>query len=160
LYKSCGDPKNASRFARDLIVQLTGHALLRDRGIELIPVDAPADFTDPTPTAEMVRQILEARSASSRRHRFTRAAELATARPSVNAVSGGWPSCSATTAAHKVSTGARLTITAMQAWRQSHYLYFGVLRHLLLLHDRPSQSLRQHRDQDAARQGAAAVPQR
>jgi len=52
--------ENASRFARDLIVQLTGHALLRERDIELIPVDAPSHFTDPTPTAEMVRQILGA----------------------------------------------------------------------------------------------------
>ena len=52
--------ENASRFARDLAVQLTGHALLRDRGIELVPVDAPTYFTDPSPTAEMVRQILGA----------------------------------------------------------------------------------------------------
>jgi len=52
--------ENASRFARDLAVQLTGHALLQDRGIELIPVDAPTYFTDPSPTAELVRQILGA----------------------------------------------------------------------------------------------------
>src|SRR3954447_1417234 len=52
--------ENASRFARDLAVQLTGHALLQGRGIELIPVDAPTYFTDPTPTAEMVRQVLGA----------------------------------------------------------------------------------------------------
>jgi len=52
--------ENASRFARDLFVQLTGHALMRERGLELVPVDAPSYFTDPTPTAEMVRQILGA----------------------------------------------------------------------------------------------------
>jgi DNA invertase Pin-like site-specific DNA recombinase len=52
--------ENASRFARDLAVQLAGHALLRQRGIELVPVDAPTYFTDPTPTAEMVRQIFGA----------------------------------------------------------------------------------------------------
>jgi DNA invertase Pin-like site-specific DNA recombinase len=52
--------ENASRFARDLAVQLTGHAMLQKEGIELIPVDAPTFFTDPTPTAEMVRQILGA----------------------------------------------------------------------------------------------------
>jgi DNA invertase Pin-like site-specific DNA recombinase len=52
--------ENASRFARDLIVQLTGHALLKARGIELVPVDAPTYFTDPSPTAVMVRQILGA----------------------------------------------------------------------------------------------------
>jgi DNA invertase Pin-like site-specific DNA recombinase len=52
--------ENASRFARDLAVQLTGHALLQARGIELVPVDAPNYFTDPSPTAELVRQILGA----------------------------------------------------------------------------------------------------
>jgi DNA invertase Pin-like site-specific DNA recombinase len=52
--------ENASRFARDLAVQLTGHALLHARGIELVPVDAPTYFTDPSPTAELVRQILGA----------------------------------------------------------------------------------------------------
>jgi DNA invertase Pin-like site-specific DNA recombinase len=51
--------ENASRFARDLAVQLTGHALLQAKRIELVPVDAPAYFTDPSPTAELVRQILE-----------------------------------------------------------------------------------------------------
>lgn len=52
--------ENASRFARDLIVQLTGHALLQDLGYTLIPVDAPTHFQDDTPTANMVRQILGA----------------------------------------------------------------------------------------------------
>ena len=52
--------ENASRFARDLAVQLAGHGLLQKRGLELVPVDAPTHFTDPTPTAEMVRQILGA----------------------------------------------------------------------------------------------------
>jgi DNA invertase Pin-like site-specific DNA recombinase len=52
--------ENASRFARDLIVQLTGHDLLKARGITLIPVDAPEHFTTDTPTAVMVRQILGA----------------------------------------------------------------------------------------------------
>src|SRR5687768_12586455 len=36
--------ENASRFARDLAVQLTGHDLLKARGIELVPVDAPDHF--------------------------------------------------------------------------------------------------------------------
>lgn len=52
--------ENASRFARDLAVQLTGHEMLSREGIELIAVDAPTYFTDPTPTAELVRQILGA----------------------------------------------------------------------------------------------------
>jgi len=41
-------------------VQLTGHAMLQDLGYSLIPVDAPAHFTDDTPTARMVQQILGA----------------------------------------------------------------------------------------------------
>ena len=52
--------ENTSRFARDLAVQLAGHELLLKRGIELVPVDAPTYFTDPTPTVEMMRQILGA----------------------------------------------------------------------------------------------------
>src|SRR3954454_18157205 len=52
--------ENASRFARDLAVQLAGHDLLKTRGVELIPVDAPDHFLDETPTAVMVRQILGA----------------------------------------------------------------------------------------------------
>lgn len=50
--------ENASRFARDLAVQLTGHDLLKAQGFTLIAVDSPDSFTDDTPTAVMVRQIL------------------------------------------------------------------------------------------------------
>jgi DNA invertase Pin-like site-specific DNA recombinase len=52
--------ENASRFARDLAVQIAGHDLLKARGITLIPVDAPDHFTEETPTAVMVRNILGA----------------------------------------------------------------------------------------------------
>lgn len=52
--------ESANRFARDLIVQETGYRMLRDRGIELIPVDSPQHFSEETPTAVMVRQILGA----------------------------------------------------------------------------------------------------
>ena len=52
--------ENASRFARDLAVQITGHELLKAEGFELIPVDALDHFTDETPTATMVRNILGA----------------------------------------------------------------------------------------------------
>jgi DNA invertase Pin-like site-specific DNA recombinase len=50
--------ETAGRFARDLTVQLTGHDMLKARGITIIPVDSPAYFTEETPTAVMVRQIL------------------------------------------------------------------------------------------------------
>jgi DNA invertase Pin-like site-specific DNA recombinase len=50
--------ENPDRFARDLLVQLTSYTLLRDRGIDLIPVDADDYFLDESPTAIMIRQIL------------------------------------------------------------------------------------------------------
>ena len=52
--------ETANRFARDLIVQETGHRMLRGLGIELIAADSPDSFVDATPTAIMVRQILGA----------------------------------------------------------------------------------------------------
>jgi DNA invertase Pin-like site-specific DNA recombinase len=52
--------ETASRFARDLIVQETGHKYLKQQGIELVAVDSPTSFLDDTPTAIMVRQILGA----------------------------------------------------------------------------------------------------
>ncbi|PWC32587.1 recombinase family protein [Azospirillum sp. TSO35-2] len=52
--------ENASRFARDLIVQETGYALLTGQGFTLIAADDPDAFTGDTPTAKMVRQILGA----------------------------------------------------------------------------------------------------
>jgi DNA invertase Pin-like site-specific DNA recombinase len=52
--------ENASRFARDLAVQLAGHDMLKSKGISLLPVDAPNHFEDETPTATMVRSILGA----------------------------------------------------------------------------------------------------
>lgn len=52
--------EDASRFARDLMVQMTGHSLLKGIGIELVAANAPSHFLDDTPTAELVRQILGA----------------------------------------------------------------------------------------------------
>ena len=52
--------ETASRFARDLIVQETGHAMLKARGIEIVAADSPAGFLDDTPTATLIRQILGA----------------------------------------------------------------------------------------------------
>jgi DNA invertase Pin-like site-specific DNA recombinase len=56
----CTVVENASRFARDLIVQETGYALLTRQGYTLIAADDPDAFTADTPTARMVRQILGA----------------------------------------------------------------------------------------------------
>ena len=52
--------ESPDRFARDLTVQLVGHDMLKTLGVELIPVNAPDFFTDETPTAVMVQQILGA----------------------------------------------------------------------------------------------------
>jgi DNA invertase Pin-like site-specific DNA recombinase len=50
--------ENASRFARDLIVQETGYAMLTAKGFTLIASDDADAFVGDTPTARMVRQIL------------------------------------------------------------------------------------------------------
>ena len=52
--------ENASRFARDLMVQELGHAMLLRLGVSLIPVDDPDAFTVSTATGDLVRQILGA----------------------------------------------------------------------------------------------------
>ena len=55
--------ENASRFARDVVVQFTGHALLKKHSIELVPVDAPSYFVEDSPTATLIRTVLGAVSA-------------------------------------------------------------------------------------------------
>jgi DNA invertase Pin-like site-specific DNA recombinase len=52
--------ETANRFARDLIVQETGYAMLKGQGIELIAADKPDAFLDDTPTAVLIRQVLGA----------------------------------------------------------------------------------------------------
>src|SRR2546428_602835 len=52
--------ESPDRFARDLTVQLTGHGFLKSLGVALIPATAPDFFTEDTPTAVLVRQVLGA----------------------------------------------------------------------------------------------------
>ena len=52
--------ETANRFSRDLIVQETGHAMLTAKGFALIAADDPDGFTNDTPTAVLIRQILGA----------------------------------------------------------------------------------------------------
>ena len=52
--------ETANRFARDLIVQETGYAMLKGSGVELIAADKPDAFLDDTPTANLIRQVLGA----------------------------------------------------------------------------------------------------
>lgn len=50
--------ESASRFARDLIVAETGHAMLAKEGITLVAADDPNAFDGSTPTSKLIRQIL------------------------------------------------------------------------------------------------------
>jgi DNA invertase Pin-like site-specific DNA recombinase len=52
--------ETANRFACDLMVLELGYSRLRAEGIDLIAADKPDTFTDDSPTARMVRQILGA----------------------------------------------------------------------------------------------------
>lgn len=52
--------ESPDRFARDLTVQLVGHDWLKAKGIELVPVNVPDYFSDETPTAVLIRQVLGA----------------------------------------------------------------------------------------------------
>jgi DNA invertase Pin-like site-specific DNA recombinase len=52
--------ESPDRFARDLMVQLAGHDMLKSQGISLIPATAPDFFMEETPTALLVRQVLGA----------------------------------------------------------------------------------------------------
>lgn len=69
--------ESPDRFARDLVVAITGHDLLKARGIELVAVSAPGHFTEDTPTAVFVRQVL---AAVAELDRATLVAKLAAAR--------------------------------------------------------------------------------
>jgi DNA invertase Pin-like site-specific DNA recombinase len=52
--------ESPDRFARDLMVQLAGHDMLKARGVTLIAASAPTFFLEDTPTAVLVRQVLGA----------------------------------------------------------------------------------------------------
>ena len=48
--------ESPDRYARDLMVQLAGHDMLKARGITLVAASAPTHFVEDTPTAVLVRQ--------------------------------------------------------------------------------------------------------
>jgi DNA invertase Pin-like site-specific DNA recombinase len=52
--------ESPDRFARDLAVQIAGHDYLKGLGVVLVPTSAPDFFTEDTPTAVLVRQVLGA----------------------------------------------------------------------------------------------------
>jgi DNA invertase Pin-like site-specific DNA recombinase len=77
--------ESPDRFARDLTVQLTGHDFLRSLGITLIPATAPDFFTEDTPTAVLVRQVL---GAIAQFEKTSLVAKLKAARDRKKAVTG------------------------------------------------------------------------
>jgi len=81
-YLSTSDAKiilveNATRFARDTLVSLTGFEMLKSLGYNLVPTDAPTYFTEPSPTSDLIRTILTAVSSFEK---ATVVARLAVAR--------------------------------------------------------------------------------
>jgi DNA invertase Pin-like site-specific DNA recombinase len=69
--------ESPDRFARDLMVQLAGHDMLKAKGIALVAASAPAHFVEDTPTATLVRQVL---GAIAQFEKTTLVAKLAAAR--------------------------------------------------------------------------------
>ena len=69
--------ESPDRFARDLMVQLAGHDMLKARGVTLIAASAPTHFVEDTPTAVLVRQVL---GAVAEFEKTTLVAKLAAAR--------------------------------------------------------------------------------
>ena len=52
--------EDPTRFARDLIVQMTGHEVLKRLGVELVPANAPDFFREDSATAKLIRSVLGA----------------------------------------------------------------------------------------------------
>ncbi len=69
--------ESPDRFARDLMVQLAGHDMLKAKGISLVAASAPTHFIEDTPTAVLVRQVL---GAIAEFEKATLVAKLAAAR--------------------------------------------------------------------------------
>ena len=69
--------ESPDRFARDLMVQLAGHDMLKAKGISLVAASAPTHFVEDTPTAILVRQVL---GAIAEFEKTTLVAKLAAAR--------------------------------------------------------------------------------
>lgn len=77
--------ESPDRFARDLAVQIAGHDLLKSLGVDLIPSTAPDYFTEDTPTAVLVRQVL---GAVAQFEKASTVAKLKAARERKKAITG------------------------------------------------------------------------
>jgi DNA invertase Pin-like site-specific DNA recombinase len=69
--------ESPDRFARDLMVQLAGHDMLKAKGISLVAASSPTHFIEDAPTAILVRQVL---GAIAEFEKTTLVAKLAAAR--------------------------------------------------------------------------------
>ena len=78
--------KSPDRFARDLMVQLAGHDMLKAKGVTLVAASAPLHFVEDTPTAVLVRQVLRA---VAEFEKTTLVAKLAAARRRKRIATGG-----------------------------------------------------------------------
>lgn len=103
--------ESPDRFARDLVVQLTGHDHLKALGVTLIPASAPSHFTEDTPTATMVRQIL---GAVAQFEKATLLAKLKSARDRKREKMG---KCEGRKSYAERSDGEQLIATAKQLYR-------------------------------------------
>ena len=50
--------ESPDRFARDLMVQMVGHDLLKQRGVDLLAASAPTHFLEDMLSAELFRQMM------------------------------------------------------------------------------------------------------
>jgi DNA invertase Pin-like site-specific DNA recombinase len=78
--------ESPDRFARDLMVQLAGHDMLKAKGIALIAASSPQHFIEETPTAVLVRQVL---GAIAQFDKTSLVAKLAAARNRKRKATGG-----------------------------------------------------------------------
>jgi DNA invertase Pin-like site-specific DNA recombinase len=77
--------ESPDRFARDLMVQIVGYNLLKNLGIQLISTSSPDYFTQDTPTADLIRNVL---GAVSQFNRASIVGTLAAARKRKRAATG------------------------------------------------------------------------
>ena len=105
--------ESPDRFARDLMVQLAGHDMLKAKGISLVAASAPTHFIEDTPTAvlgaiaEFEKATLVAKLAAARRRK--RVAARASLRPAPRR--WRWPR----PLARKKPKGGKLSLRAVSA---------------------------------------------
>jgi hypothetical protein len=68
--------ESPDRFASDPVVQLAGHELLKAEGVNLIATSDPAFFVEDTPTAVLVRQVINTVARFDKATRIAKAATL------------------------------------------------------------------------------------